>query len=137
MGGIIRALSAFLYLVVTPLVATATGVTLEQTMQGVSLAVCALVFTLSSVLGLASLLNQLKTETPPKFWLFVFAHMVSSWAGGLFAFILAEWYDWNDWAETAFICACAYAGARSIDLMRDKMLSLIPGSGKAAGDTKP
>jgi len=125
-GTLLHALSVGLYLIVTPIVATATGVTLEQTMAGVSLRVVLLVLLLSGVLGLASLLNQLTKETPPRLWIFVAAHMVSSWCGGIFAFVLGEWYDVNDWFEVAMICAAAFAGARSLDLMRDRVLALLP-----------
>lgn len=130
MVGLFRALSIALYCFVTPVVAAATGVTLQQTIDTITPAVAALVLTLSSVLGLASLLNQLKDATPPRLWLFIFAHMVSSWAGGIFAFAIGEWYEWNDWAEVALICACAYAGARSLDLLRDRVLAMLPSSDK-------
>lgn len=122
----LRTIAALLYGVVAPLVAAATGITLEQTMAAVTLPVIALVLTLSSILGLASLLNVLKDVTPPRFGWFVAAHMFSAWTGGIFAFIVAEWYNWNDWAEVAFICACSYGGARSLDTMRDRVLDILP-----------
>ncbi len=102
-----------------PATTWAAGVTLGATVAAVPGLAWVVVFVLSTVFGLAALLNRLKTEAPPKLGVFIAAHMSGCWLAGLLAFFATESVGKPagvpDFMEVVIIGLASYAGARILD----------------------
>jgi hypothetical protein len=123
-----------------PPVAYASAVTLDGTVGGVSPLAAMMVLVLSTLFGLAALLNVLKDTTPPRLLAYVGAHMLTSWGAGAIAFVIGEWRSWDDWFTVGMVMICSYGGVRVLDAVRDRLLKridtgsvAIPGSGTKPG----
>lgn len=105
-----------------PACAWATGVTLGETLATVPLLAWMMVFILSTVSGLAALLNRLKDSTPPKLRLFVASHMLGSALSGLLIFFISTGAEVGDFYQAGLIATAAYAGAKFLDAAADKLV---------------
>lgn len=122
---------AFLW---TTTLAFAAGVTLDQTLSGLTWLVAGLVMLLSTLSGASALLwrvdKELRAKAPgtplERPWLFVSANMVGSWLAGWLAFIMGEAGDINDWAELGGIVMAAFIGARFVEMMAEKYAPKMP-----------
>lgn len=124
------ALHALLLAMWTPALAmAATMVTMEQTLQGVTLPVVMVVVMLSTLSGATALVLRIDRElrySPenklPRPYLFVSAHMLGSWVAGVLAFILGEGQNYNDWLEMALIIVASFLGATFIERVAEKYI---------------
>lgn len=98
-----------------PVTAWATQITLADTLMAVPGLAWAMVFILATVSGLAALLNALKAGLPPKWAIFVAAHLMGSWLAGILVFFAMEQADIADMTEAVSIGLGSYAGARLMD----------------------
>ena len=98
-----------------PATAWATGITLGTTLNDVPALAWVMVLILSTVSGLAALLNRLKTEMPARLVPFVAAHMLGSLVAGVLTFFISESSDIADMAEAVAIGLASYAGAALMD----------------------
>lgn len=115
-------LKIFIYML-WPTCAWATGVTLGETLATVPFLAWVMVFMLSTISGLAALLNRLKDETPAKPRLFIAAHMLGSVVAGLLIFFSLTGTGVGDFAIAAAISTAAYAGARFLDARADRLVT--------------
>jgi len=113
-----------------PTIAFASTVTLDKTLEGITLPTLIIVFVLSSLSGATALLQRIDrelresvTKTLPRPTLFAAAHMLGSWLAGCLAFLLCENQDANDWLELGIIVAASFAGAKFIESISEKYLA--------------
>jgi len=113
-----------------PALAIAGTVTLDQTLDGITLPTLIIVFVLSSLSGATALLQRIDrelrtsvTKTLPRPTLFASAHMLGSWLAGCLAFMLCENQNANDWLELGVIVAASFAGAKFIESISEKYLA--------------
>ena len=118
----LNCLKAIVYLL-WPATAWATGVTLGDTLATVPLLAWVMVFMLSTVSGLAALLNRLKDNTPLKLPLFVASHMLGSALSGLLMFFMSTGAGLGDFYQAGLIAIAAYAGATFLDAAAEKLVS--------------
>lgn len=106
--------------------AYATSVTLGSSLAGVPLLAWALVSVLSTVSGLAALLNKLKNGQPERTGLFIASHMLGSMLAGALTFLtLSGFGGINDFLQTVIISIGAYAGATLLDSAADTLSSRV------------
>lgn len=124
---VLRCLLALLWL---PALAFAGTVTLEKTLEGLTVASLAIVFVLSSLSGATALTQRIDRELRdglvkalPRPMLFVAAHMLGSWLAGTLAFLICEGQDVNDWIELGVIILASFAGAKFIESISEKYLA--------------
>lgn len=98
-----------------PVTAWAAQITLADTLMAVPGLAWAMVFILATVSGLAALLNALEAGLPPKWAIFVAAHLMGSWLAGILVFFAMEQADIADMTEAVSIGLGSYAGARMMD----------------------
>jgi amino acid transporter len=98
-----------------PVTAWATGVTIGATLTEVPVLAWVMVLILSTVSGLAALLNRIKTDLPERLPLFIAAHMLGSVLAGLLTFFVGESADIPDMAEAVSVALASYAGAALMD----------------------
>lgn len=98
-----------------PTTVWAASITLGDTMRGVPLLAWLMVLIVSTLSGLAALLNRIKTDMPPRLGLYITAHMAGSLLAGLLAFLVGEQADLADMTEAVSIALAAYAGAALMD----------------------
>ena len=113
-----------------PAIAFAGTVTLDKTLEGITLATLLIVFVLSSLSGATALLQRIDRElreslskTLPRPTLFAGAHMLGSWMAGCLAFLICESSDTNDWLELGVIVVASFAGAKFIEAISEKYLA--------------
>jgi len=113
-----------------PTIAFASTITLDKTLEGITLPTLVIVFVLSSLSGATALLQRIDrelresaTKTLPRPALFATAHMLGSWLAGCLAFMLAENQDVNDWLELGIIVVASFAGAKFIESISEKYLA--------------
>lgn len=111
-----------------PMVTWAAGVTLSKTFNDIPKSAWGIVFILSLVSGLVSLLQRLKDEMMKpedetnirNAWRwFTLAHMVGALFAGMVSFLVAESFAIKDLLEAVFIAVLSYAGARILDRVAD------------------
>ena len=107
-------LKAIVYLL-WPTTAWATAITLGTTMAEVPLLAWLMVVILSTVSGLAALLNRIKVDMPVRLAPFACAHMLGSLVAGVLVFLVCEQADAPDMVEAVSIALAAYAGAALMD----------------------
>lgn len=112
-----------------PTTCWATAITLGDTMRDVPHLAWLMVLVLSTVTGMAALLSRLKDADPARPVLFVLAHMLSSMVAGFLAFLAAEGQGLGDFEEAAAIMVAAYAGAKLMDRLSDRV------AGKTGGES--
>lgn len=124
---VLRCLVVALWL---PTLAFAGQVTLDKTLEGLTLASFAIVFVLSSLSGATALIHRIDRELRnfegkplPRPTLFAAAHMSGSWTAGTLAFLLSEAADIPDWHELGVIIVASFAGAKFIEAVGEKYLS--------------
>jgi len=110
-----------------PITAWATSITLGSTLASVPLLAWLMVLLLSTVSGLAALLNRLKVEAPARPAVFMASHMLGSWVAGVLVFLGAEAVDAHDLAEAVAIGLAAYAGAKLMDQWSEKFVAQTTG----------
>lgn len=108
-----------------PTCAWATGVTLGETLATVPALAWTMVFMLSTISGLAALLNRLKDDTPKKLRLFVTSHMLGSALAGLLIFFMSTGAGVADFYQAGLIATAAYAGAKFLDAAADRLVTKI------------
>lgn len=108
-----------------PVTAWATQITLANSLMAVPPLAWLMVFILSTVSGLASLLNSLKAEDSRHWLLLTTAHMLGSWLSGFIMFLIAEDTAVSDLMETVFIAIAAYSGAKLTEKASELMLSKV------------
>lgn len=108
----------------------ASVVTLQVTLEGVTLPVLSIVIALSTLSGATALLLRIDAELKsnagvslPRPLLFASAHMCGSWMAGALAFVICEGQDANDWIELAVIIVGAFSGAKFIEFVAEKVLN--------------
>lgn len=102
--------------------AYATTVTLGTSLASVPALAWALVCVLSSVSGLAALLNRIKDLQPARPALFMAAHMLGSMLAGALTFLALQGFGGvNDFLQTVVISVAAYAGATLLDSAADTL----------------
>lgn len=111
-----------------PATTWAASVTLGQTLEQIPAIAWFVVFGLSFVSGLVSLLQRIKDEmkTPEgeaalkRTWRwYLTAHMMGALFVGLLAFLFAEGAELRDFFEAIFIAAMSWGGARVMDKLAD------------------
>jgi hypothetical protein len=105
----------FSILLLWPMTAWATSVTLGTSLAGVPMLAWVMVLILSLVSGLAALLTRWREAEPTKPVLFAASHMLGSLLSGVLTFLVAEYAEVPDFGEAALIAVAAFAGARLID----------------------
>lgn len=113
-ASVLGCLKAIVY-VLWPTTAWATSITLGTTLHEVPLLAWLMVVILSTLSGLAALLNRIKSEMPTRLVLFVAAHMLGSLVAGGLVFLASEGIDAPDMVEAVSIALAAYAGAALMD----------------------
>lgn len=98
-----------------PTTVFAASITLGDTLHAVPLLAWLMVLIVSTLSGLAALLNRIKTDMPPRLALFVVAHMSGSLLAGVLTFLVGEQADLADMAEAVSIALAAYGGAALMD----------------------
>ena len=121
----LRVLKCIVY-TLWPMTAVATQVTLGDTLLAVPNLAWLMVFILSTVSGLAAVLNALKGAIPARWVIFVSAHMSGSWLAGLLVFLAVESSNVPDLLEAVLIGLGSYAGAKLMDKWSDTVLSRLP-----------
>ena len=111
-----------------PATTWAAQITLGETLATVPALAWLMVFILSTVSGLAALLNRLKTDTPDNLKTFVAAHMLGSWLSGALVFFALEAADLADFSEAVGIALAAYAGARLMERWANTFVNKMSGS---------
>ena len=113
-----------------PAIAFASTVTLDETLEGLTLPTLIIIFVLSSLSGATALLQRIdrelresQTKKLPRPTLFAAAHMLGSWMAGCLAFLLCENQNANDWLELGIIVAASFAGAKFIESISEKYLA--------------
>lgn len=104
-----------------PAILAATMVTLESTLAEVSAGSWAIVLGLATMGGLTSLLHRLRTELPDSIAVYVSSHMLMAWFSGAMSFFLMEVMAMNDFIEIPLIGVAAYAGARLVDPVTERV----------------
>lgn len=122
----LAALKLVVYLL-WPATAWATQITIGQTLADVPLLAWLMVFILSTVSGLAALLNALKVDLPKRWPIFIGAHMLGSWLAGILLFFGLEGAETADLVEALAIGLGSYAGARLMDKWSDIFVSKLTG----------
>lgn len=122
----LRAIKAVVY-TLWPATTWAAQITLGTTLATVPALAWLMVFILSTVSGLAALLNRLKTDTPEHLKTYVAAHMLGSWVSGVLMFFVMEAADVADFSEAVGIALAAYAGARLMDRWADAFVTKVAG----------
>lgn len=113
----LRAVQLVVYLLWAP-TAWATNITLGSTLVGVPPLAWLMVIILSTVSGLAALLNRLKVDTPPRLAFFLSAHMVGCWLAGILIFLASEVMSppgTHDFIKIIAIVLGSYGGAQLMD----------------------
>jgi len=98
-------------------------VTLAETLATVPLLAWTMVLMLSTISGLAALLNRLKDETPMRLRLFVAAHMLGSALAGTLIFFISAGAGVADFYQAGLIATAAYAGAKFLDAASDRLVT--------------
>lgn len=128
-----------------PATTYAASVTLGQTLEQIPALAWAVVFGLSLVSGMVSLLQRIKDEmkTPEgeialkrSLRWYLAAHVLGAVFVGLLAFLFAEGVELRDFFEAIFIAAMSWGGARVMDKLADgltdgivnRVVSLIGGT---------
>lgn len=122
----LAALKLIVYLL-WPATAWATQITIDQTLADVPLLAWLMVFILSTVSGLAALLNALKVDLPKRWPIFIGAHMLGSWLAGILLFFGLEGAETADLVEALAIGLGSYAGARLMDRWSEMFVNKITG----------
>lgn len=108
-----------------PTAVFAASITLGDTLHEVPLLAWLMVLIVSTLSGLAALLNRIKNDMPQNLALFVIAHMAGSLLAGLLTFLACEQADLADMAEAVSIALAAYAGAALMDKWAAKFADKI------------
>jgi peptidoglycan/LPS O-acetylase OafA/YrhL len=111
---ILLCLKVIVYLL-WPTTVYAASITLGDTLKEVPLLAWLMVLIVSTLSGLAALLNRIKADMPPNLAIFVVAHMAGSLLAGLLTFLVSEQADLADMAEAVSIALAAYGGAALMD----------------------
>lgn len=134
-----RYINRLFYMIIAALwlpgIAWAGTITLDATLASVSGVVVSLVFGLSTLGGISSLLYRLKDELirhdgklPAWPIIFVSANLVGAWLAGFLAFAICEASTVNAWIEMVSIAVAAFCGGKFIEFVAEK---LYPGVGSA------
>lgn len=124
---VLRALLVTLW---TPAIVLASTVSLQKTIDGVSIGVFMLLGIFSTLASGTALLNRIDKELRaapgtvlPRPWLLSSSHMTGGWLAGALAFMLAEGSGvLIGFYELAFVTAASFYGARFVDLVVEKFL---------------
>lgn len=118
-------LRAILLMMWPPTVVAAGAITLDKTLTSIDLTTWVVVFVLSTMGGLTSLLHKLKTESPPRIMVYVCSHMLLAWFAGIGAFFIQEHLEFPDLVEIPLISFSAYMGGRFVDVVAEKLLRVV------------
>lgn len=121
MTSVLRLIQIIVY-VLWPASVWAAGIGLNEALHGVPFFAWLMVLIISTLAGLAALLNRLVDSTPPRLVVFVAAHMVSSVLAGVMMFFIGERADLDGMTEAISIGLCAYAGAAALDKFAAKFI---------------
>ena len=113
----LRAVQLVVYLLWAP-TAWATSITLGSSLAAIPPLAWLMVVILSTVSGLAALLNRLKVDTPPRLGFFLAAHMIGCWLAGILIFFAAEALsppNTHDFLKIIAIVLGSYGGAQLMD----------------------
>ena len=107
---------------------TYAAVTLMNTLEGLSWAIVGVLFFISTLAGITSLVVRLDKElrstgkpiTAPV--LFAAVNMLGAWTAAVFAFFVAEGTGMNDWTELGVVLIASFGGARILETAADKYL---------------
>lgn len=125
MNSAYRLLRAILIVLWPPAVLAAGAVTLDTTLSEIHFNVWIIVWVLSTMGGMTSLLHRLKTEVPPGLLMYVVAHMLMAWFAGAASFFLLEAAGSHDLIEVPLIGIAAYSGARLVDNISEKFAGWV------------
>ena len=118
-------LRAILFMTWPPSVLASGAFTLDKTLGDIPSAVWLIVFILSTLGGLTSLLHTLKVETPKNMFLFVSSHMLMAWFAGACSFFLMERLEVDDLLEIPLLAFSAYLGARFVDMVAERLMKTV------------
>jgi hypothetical protein len=104
-----------------PVALASTTVTLDATFSSISVTAWIIVWVLSTMGGLTSLLHRLKSATPKKLLTYVASHMVMAWFAGGMSFFLMESIGIPDMLEMLLIAVLAYSGSRFVDNLTERV----------------
>ena len=121
---VLMCLKGIVYLL-WPTTVFAASITLGDTLHNVPLLAWLMVVIVSTLSGLAALLNRIKADMPPRLVLFVLAHMGGSLLAGVLTFWVSEAADIADMAEAVSIALAAYAGAALMDKWAAKFVEKV------------
>lgn len=107
---------------------TYAAVTILNTLEGLTWGIIGILFFISSLAGITSLVVRLDREirrtgkpiTAPM--LFAAVNMLGAWTAAVFAFFVAEGTSMNDWTELGIILLASFGGARVLEKATDKYL---------------
>lgn len=124
------------------------AVTIMSTLEGLTWGIVGILFFISSLAGITSLVVRLdreirRTGRPVKApLLFAAVNMLGSWTAAVFAFFVAEGSSMQDWTELGLILIASFGGARVLEKATDKYLerylgAALPISTKPKVDNDP
>lgn len=104
------------------------AVTIMNTLEGLSWAIIGVLFFISTLAGITSLVVRLDKEirstgkpiTAPV--LFAAVNMLGAWTAAVFAFFVAEGTSLGDWTELGLVLIASFGGARVLETAADRYL---------------
>ena len=105
--------------------AVMASVTIDVTINAMSVTVWAVVATLSTMGALTSLLHTLKISIPPRMFAYVSSHMLMGWLAWTIAFFIMEYLDVPDLGETPLIALAAHSGGRIMDVFQIRLYAAM------------
>lgn len=118
------------------------AVTIMNTLEGLTWAIVGILFFISTLAGLTSLVvrldREVRTTGKPIVapLLFAAVNMLGAWTAAVFAFFVAEGSGFNDWTELGLVLLCSFGGARVLEKATDKYLDRYLGAALPPGAPK-
>lgn len=111
------------------------AVTIMNTLEGLTWGIVGVLFFISTLAGITSLVFRLDREiratgkplTAPI--LFAAVNMLGAWTAAVFAFFVAEGSGMNDWTELGVVLIASFGGARVLEKATEKYLDRFLGGG--------
>lgn len=119
------------------------AVTIMNTLEGLTWAIVGILFFISTLAGLTSLVYRLDKEVrhsgKPMVAPLMFAavNMLGAWTAAVFAFFVAEGTNLGDWTELGLVLVFSFGGARLLERAVDKYIDKYLGAGMPPSPPPP
>lgn len=110
------------------------AVTVMNTLEGLTWGIVGVLFFISSLAGLTSLVVRLDREVRSTGkpvvapMLFAAVNMLGAWTAATFAFFVSEGSNFGDWMELGTVLIASFGGARVLEKVTDKYLEKYLGA---------